>query len=126
MKPSDLATQHIHTIHVKLDLDIEFALPAQLTLNDRCDQCGAQALHAFAHPHNGGHIIFLFCNHHGRKHHAGKHGHVAHRDYRMNHTDWLKEAKDQQAKAQRDTRGQTSPHPPTPAHLAAWDLNHWA
>lgn len=44
------------TVHVKVpDMAAELALPEQLILADRCDRCGAQALHAFAHTmHDGG------------------------------------------------------------------------
>jgi len=126
MKPSDLALKPIHDTHVELDVDIEFALPTTLTLLDRCDKCGAQALHVFAYRILGGVSLLRFCNHHGRAHHATRPGYVAHRDYRMNHTDWEAAATAQKAKAIADSKGTTDPAPPTPIHLSQWDLNYWA
>lgn len=127
--PADIhsISTQLRTVHQLPDMVAELALPEQLVLADRCDRCGAQALHAFAHEVPGrGHVVLLFCNHHGRAHHRATHSWAAHHDYRMPMDEWEKQAEEQVAKAQRDNSGKTDPHPPTPRHLAQWDLDMWA
>ncbi|MBF6671561.1 hypothetical protein [Glutamicibacter sp. FBE19] len=126
MKPSDLAVKPIRDTHVELDVDIEFAIPETLTLLDRCDQCGAQALHVFAYRILGGVSLLMFCNHHARNLWNAGARPTHHRDYRMNHTDWEAQATAQAAKAKADAKGTIDPAPPTPIHLSMWDLDRWA
>lgn len=116
----------LRTILRTPDMAAELALPEQLVLADRCDRCGAQALHAFAHTmHDGGYVILMFCNNHGRAHHKATRTWAAHHDYRMPMDVWEKEAAAQKQKAIRDNSGKTDPHPPTPPHLSQWDLDRW-
>lgn len=38
-----------------------------MTKLDRCDRCGAEAMHKFALDSNGD-LVLLFCNHHATEH----------------------------------------------------------
>lgn len=77
-------TVDLGSLHGSIDQMAAYQqLPESLTLADRCDRCGAQALHAFAFKLGD----LLLCTHHARKIHNQGAEYLAHRDYRQ---DWAK------------------------------------
>lgn len=75
------------------DLHAELSLPDTMGPSDRCDKCGAQALHAFAlHNIGGGEpAVLRACNHHARTWHNNGMTYLAHRDYRTPLDQWHRE-----------------------------------
>lgn len=106
---------------------LEAALPETLTLNDRCDRCGAAALHAYRLTAG----LVLLCNHHGRASNA-KLMAAPHRDYRLTPEQSAAHDRATQEAAQKEAskpgeRGVTRENNwrPVPVHLTQWDLEWW-
>lgn len=83
------------------ELLAELMLPERLvTLQDRCDQCRAEALHAFVFSSEAdGLWVMLTCNHHGLGLFRSAAPILAHRDYRVPYEQFVAENEAQQAEA---------------------------
>lgn len=113
------------------DLHAELFLPDKLDTTNRCDRCGAQALHAFAihQPGNEDPGTLLACNHHARAWHNAGMLYLAHHDYRTPHDQWVKTtqaafeaaAKGITTKKLDDSNLVTNP----PEWQSQWDSNYW-
>lgn len=112
------------------DLDgilAEGLLPDKLTLSkDRCDSCGAQALHGFVVKNAEGiGALLLMCNHHARTSVRAGMQFMFHRDYRKPFEEYEAERKAQQEKALKELSKKDDSNfdagTSHPLHLAQWD-----
>lgn len=103
-------------------------LPETLTLNNRCERCGAASLHAYI----VNAVVMTFCNHHAREAWPILR-YCDYRDYRHPveeakrlNAESLKAYKEAEAKAQAMRGVTTEPnYRPIPLHETRWDLAYW-
>lgn len=116
----------------------ELLLPDNLVaLTDRCDACGAQALHGFVVdaktevPMSS--CVLLMCNHCARTNHNDGMEYLAHKDYREPYDKFMARIEAEKAEALKliaagklDDSNYSANGTGSARWQAQWDLNYWA